>query len=103
MADLPTSRIATHNKPFFQAGCNYFGLFIYKERRSDKKAWGLLFTYMSSHAVHVELVTSLDLTNFILNFSRFVDIRGPVSSFYSDNGSTFKAAGHILPELLQSK
>ena len=58
---------------------------------------------MSSRAVHVELVTSLDLTNFILAFSRFVDIRGPVSSFYSDNGSTFKATAHILPELLQSK
>ena len=91
------------NKPFFHTGCDYFGPFIYKEGCSDKKAWGLLFTCMSSRAVHVELVTSLDLPNFILAFSRFVDIRGPVSSFYSDNGSTFKAAAHILPELLQSK
>ena len=32
-----------------------------------------------------------------------MDIRGPGSSFYSDNGSTFKAAAHIVPELLQSK
>ena len=68
----------------------------------DKKAWGLLFSCMASRAVHVELVTSLDLSSFILAFSRFVDVRGPVSGFHSDNGSTFKAAAHILPDLLSS-
>ena len=86
MADLPSSRMAAYNKPFFHTGCDYFGPFTYKEGRSKKKAWGLLFTCMSSRAVHVELVTSLDLNSFVLAFSRFVDLRGPVSSFYSDNG-----------------
>ena len=33
-------------------------------------------------------------------FSRFVDLRGSVSSMYSDNGTTFKAAARLLPELL---
>ena len=102
MADLPNSRLAAHSKPFSHTGCDYFGPFIYREGRNDKKAWGLLFTCMASRAVHVELVISLDLSNFVLAFSRFVDIHGPVLSFYSDNGSTFKAAANILPELLQS-
>ena len=57
---------------------------------------------MALRAVHVELVTSLDLSSFILAFSRFVDVRGPVSGFHSDNGSTFKVAAHILPDLLSS-
>ena len=35
-------------------------------------------------------------------FSRFVDLRGSVSSMYSDNGTTFKAAAHVLPELLEA-
>ena len=102
MKDLPNSRIATYNKPFFHTGSDYFGPITYREGRSDKKAWGLLFSCMASRAVHVELVTSLDLSSFILAFSRFVDVRGPVSGFHSDNGSTFKAAAHTLPDLLSS-
>ena len=63
---------------------------------------GLLFTYLSTRAVHVELVTSLDLNSFILAYTRFIDVRGPISSFYSDNGATFKAAANVLPNLLES-
>ena len=103
MGDLPQSRVVPHNKPFLHTGCDYFGPFIYREGRSDKKAWGLLFTCMSSRALHVELVTSLDLNNFLLALSRFTDTRGPISNFYSDNGATFKAAADILPKLLKSE
>ena len=102
MADLPASRLTAHNKPFFNIGCDYFGPLPYKESRSERKAWGLLFTCLSTRAIYVELVTSLDLSNFIMAFSRFVDFRGSVSSMYSDNGTTFKAAAHGLPELLQA-
>ena len=102
MADLPASRLAAHNKPFFNTGCDYFGPLPYKEGRSERKAWGLLFTCLSTRAIHVELVTSLDLSNFIMAFSRFVDLRGSVSSMYSNNGTTFKAAAHVLPELLEA-
>jgi len=62
----------------------------------------LLFTCMTTRFIYVKIVTSLDLNSFILAFSRFIDLRGPVSSLYSDNGSTFKAAANVLPELLQS-
>ena len=103
MADLPAFRMAFNKKPFANTGCDYFGPILYKEGRSEKKAWGLLFTCLTIRAIHVEIVTSLDLSSFILAFSRFIDLRGPVRSLYSDNGSTFKAAAHVLPELLQSQ
>ena len=51
----------------------------------------------------MELLTSMDLSSFILVFSRFVDLRGPVCSLYSDNGAIFKAAAHVLLQLLQSE
>ena len=57
---------------------------------------------MSPRAVHVELVTSLTLSEFILAFTRFTDLRGPVSTIYSDNGTTFQAAAKVLPKLLES-
>ena len=102
MADLPTSKMAIHTKPFANTGCYYMGPFIFKESRSERKAWGLVFTCMTTRAIHVELVTSLDLSSFIMAFSRFVNLRNPVSRLYSDNGTTFKAAAQVLPQLLQS-
>lgn len=102
MSDLPQSRITANTKPFFYCGLDYFGPLTFVEGRSHRKAWGLLFTCMSSRAVHVELVTSLNLSEFILAFTRFSDLRGPVSTIYSDNGTTFQAAAKVLPSLLDS-
>ena len=103
MSDLPQSRTTAFTKPFFNCGMDYFGPLTFVEGRSHKKAWGLLFTCMSSRAIHVELVTSLSLSEFLLAFTRFCDLRGPVSTIYSDNGSTFQAASKRLPELLESR
>ena len=94
--------MAINKKPIAHTGCDYFGPIFYKEVRNERKAWGLLFTCLTVRAIHVEIVTSLELTSFILAFSRFIDLKGPVSSLHSDNGTTFKAAANVLPELLQS-
>ena len=40
------------------------------------------------------------LQSFLL--SRFTDLRGPVSTIYPDNGTTFQAAAKVLPKLLES-
>ena len=100
LSDLPPSRTSAYKKTFFHCGLDYFGPFIFIEGRSQRKAWGLLFTCMSSRVVHVELVTSLSLSEFVLAFNRFSDLRGPVSKIYSDNGTTFQAASKSLPSLL---
>jgi len=102
IADLPAFRLAINKKSFANTGCDYFGPIFYKEARSERKAWSLLFTCMMTRAIHVEIEMSLDLNSFILAFSCFIDLRGPVSSLYSDIGSTFQAAANVLPELLQS-
>ena len=40
------------------------------------------------------------LQSFLL--PRFTDLRGPLSTIYSDNGTTFQAAAKVLPKLLES-
>ena len=50
----------------------------------------------------MELVTSLDLSSFLLAFTRFTNLLGAVDTFSSDNASTFCAASKKLPELLAS-
>ena len=52
--------------------------------------------------MHVEVVTGLDLNNFILAFSRFINLRGPENTFFSDNSKSFCAAEKQLPLLLDS-
>ena len=102
MADLPSCQVTVCNKPFKFTGLDYLGPFIFQQNRSDCKAWGLLFTCLCTRCLHVELVTSLDLNSFLLAFTCFVNLRGAVDTFNSDNASTFRAASDKLPKLLGS-
>ena len=102
MSDLPECRLTVTNKPFRFSGLDYFGPYSFREGRSIRKAWGLLFTCLFTRCLHVELVTSLDLNSFLLAFFRFTNLRGAVDTIYSDNGSTFCAAADRLPNLLGS-
>ena len=102
LSDLPSFRVTRANKPFHISGTDFLGPIMYRQGRSDCKAWGLLFTSLSTRCLHVEIVTGLDLNNFLLAFSRFTNLRGSVETIYSDNGSTFCAAADTLPNLLGS-
>ena len=102
MADFPACRVSACNKPFKFTGLDYFGHYFFRQGRSECKAWGLLFTCLCTRCLHVELVTSLDLDNFLLAFTCFTNLRGAVDTIYSDNASTFRAAAENLPKLLGS-
>ena len=102
MADLPACRVTACNKPFKFCGVNYFGPKLYRQGRNYCKAWDLLFTCMCMRTVHVEIVTSLDLNNFLLAFSQFTNLRGAVDTIYSDKDSAFCAAVEQLPLLINS-
>ena len=101
MADLPACRLTLCNKPYKFCEVDYFGPYSFRQNRSVCKAWGLLFTCLCTRCIHVEIVTSLDLS-FLLAFSRFTNLRGAVDTFFSDNGSTFCAVSEKLPDLLSS-
>ena len=102
MANLPACRVTAANKPFKYCGVDYLGPYFYRQNRSDCKCWGLLFTCLCTRCIHVEIVTSLDLNEFLLAFSRFTNLRGAVATVYSENGSTFWTAADWLSSLLGS-
>ena len=88
MADLPEERLEPA-EPFSYTGVDYFGPFFIRERRSEVKRWGVLFTCLNSRAIHIETANSLTADAFLNAYRRFVCRRGPVTRLYCDNGTNF--------------
>ena len=103
MFNLPLAYLEAPEKPFFHSVVNYLGPLNFAEERSNKKAWGLLFTCLASRAIHVELATSLSRNDVLLAFTRFTDLRGQANTIYSNNASTFQASSKKFPDLIESK
>ena len=55
-----------------------------------------LFTRAVTRALHLEIVDSLVVDDFLLAFRRFVARRALPNIIYSDNAKTFKAAKSLL-------
>ncbi|XP_062541421.1 uncharacterized protein LOC134209451 [Armigeres subalbatus] len=59
MAPLPQARTVSHVRPFTYVGVDYFGPMLVKQGRSEVKRWVALFTCLTIHTVHLEVVHNL--------------------------------------------
>ena len=59
----------------------------------------VIFTFSLSRAVHLELLSSLETSNFITCHKRLIARRGRPRVIYSDNGGTFIKAAKWLRQL----
>ena len=100
MADLPTDR-ADCVPPFTYCGVDLFGPFLVKERRSEVKRYGTIFTCLSSRAVHVEMTYALTTDSFIQSLRKFMAIRCPVRLLRCDNGTNFVGANRELAKSVE--
>ena len=91
MANLPEDRIEDA-PPFTFSGMDCFGPFLIKERRKELKCYGLLFTCMTSRAVHIEMLDDMSTDAFINALRCFIAIRGRVQVLRSDQGTNFLGA-----------
>ncbi|XP_026224940.1 uncharacterized protein LOC113168151 [Anabas testudineus] len=96
MSDLPQERLSI-SPPFTYTGVDVFGPWFVTARRTrggetKNKRWAVLFTCLSTCAVHIEVVESMDTSSFINSLRRFFAIRGPSKQLHSDCGTNFVGA-----------
>lgn len=100
MSNLPAERLQT-DPPFSYVGLDVFGPWEVSTRRTkgghaNSKRWAVLFTCMSTRAVHIEVIETLSSSSFINALRRFFAIRGPAKQLRSDCGTNFIGASKDL-------
>ncbi|XP_074485799.1 uncharacterized protein LOC141764441 [Sebastes fasciatus] len=96
MANLPADRVSV-DPPFTNVGLDVFGPWSVTSRctrgnSAESKRWAVMFTCLSTRAVHLEVVESMSTSSFVNALRRFLSIRGPVKHLRSDRGTNFVGA-----------
>ena len=93
---LPTTRTQGIN-PYQVIGVDYAGPIRYRKKRGQTgKAYVLLYACSLTRGIYIDLLSSLELTEFILSLKRFIARRGRPDRIYSDNGGTFIGAARWM-------
>lgn len=99
MADLPSERMEVE-APFTYCAVDYFGPWYIKEGRKEMKRYGVLFTCLSSRAIHLEVAKTLETDSFINVLRCFLARRGPIRQLRSDQGTNLVGARVELRNML---
>ena len=91
MAPWPRERVSKAT-PFTYTGLDYLGPLYIKEKAETSKVWICLFTCLTVHAIHLEIIQDMSAYKFLLALRRFIARRGMPKEITSDNASQFKVA-----------
>ena len=81
-----------------------FGPFTIKRHRTELKRYNIIFTWLASRAVHLEVANTIDTDSFIQALRRFIARRGNMRMLRPDNGTNFvKGGGGGGPQTERSK
>ena len=101
MSNLPAFRL-NPSCPFENSAIDYFGPFTMKYgHRSRTKAYGVVFTCLTTRAIHVELATDVSTDTFLLALRRFMSLYGAPNFVRSDNGGNFIGAANELRAMIK--
>ena len=98
MADLPPAWLRLHQPAFYSTGIDCFGPMQIKVGRRNEKRWGLLFKCLTTRAVHIEVLSSINTDSFLMALRRFISRRGKPAELLSDQGTNFRGGDRELQE-----
>ncbi|XP_063766006.1 uncharacterized protein LOC134882305 [Eleginops maclovinus] len=102
MADLPPSSLRLYKPAFYSTGIDCFGPFQIRVGRRNEKRWGILYKCLTTKAVYIDLLASIDSDSFLMSLRRFVSRRGKPHEILCDNGTNFKGGDTELKEAFQA-
>ena len=102
MAALPCDRVTGDEPPFTNTELDYFGPFEVVNGRKREKRYGVVFSCLSSRAIHLEMAYNLSTTSFIDSLRRFVCRRGEMKLIRSDNGTNLRAGEREIREAIST-
>lgn len=110
-SQIPDFRLLPFTSPFSYVGIDIFGPFqtfdSYLPKRKNelhtpttpiRKYWGLIFTCLSTRAVHIMALKSLDSQELWLQIVTFFADRTTPVLIMSDNALQFKLLAHYIPK-----
>jgi len=101
MEQLPAARMENFVSPFSNTGIDYFGPINVTIGRRHENRWGVLFTFLSAGAVHVEVASSLSTDRCIVAIRHFTARHGNPINLYRDTGTNLVGANNQLKKYLQ--
>ena len=102
MSVLPERRVTLYCPPFFHAFVDLFVPIKVKERRSQVKKWGVIFTCATVRAVYLDVVETLETDSFLSCFFRFGSRRGYPWTLTSEQGTNFIGAAREMREAVNN-
>ena len=91
LSDLPDEHLRYKQPLFDHTGVVYFGRLYVSVRRSTEKK-GNFFSCLTTRAVHLEIVSSLDTSACVMGIERSIARRGIPLTIWLDNGTNFVGA-----------
>ena len=98
----PEEKVKTGENPFSNIGVDYFGPYLVKKNRETRSTKALtnhyrvIFTCLTTHAIHIKLVGDLSTDSFLLALRRLISRQGHMKVMQSHNDTNFVKANNEL-------
>ena len=104
MAPLPLPRSSKPLKTFLHVGVDFTGHFLCKQGRGKarEKRYVAVFTCLNSRAIHLEMVSKLETSDFQNTLTCFAARRGVPTTLYCDNATNFVGSSREIKRLVDA-
>lgn len=97
-----TLQFAARSSSILFHGCGLFRPYLIKIGQRTHKKWGIVFKCLTTHAVHLDLLASMDTDSFLMALHCFITRRGKHIKLLSDHDMHSKGGSSELKNAFKS-